>query len=65
MKRTGAMGVEGLGKKIKHEGPGGNYVYDFLDPEGNYLQCFCGMDQIGWDGKSRPKEQWNRFEVDD
>ena len=51
--------------KIKHEGPGMNYVVDFDDPEGNRVQFFCGMDQIGWDGKSRPKEQWHRFEVDD
>ena len=29
------------------------------------VQFFGGMDQIGWDGRSRPKEQWNRFEVDD
>lgn len=59
-----SKGVKG-GPKIKHEGPGSNYVYDFQDPEGNQLQFFCGMDQIGWDGKSRPKEQWNRFELDD
>lgn len=51
--------------KIKHEGPGGTYVYDFQDVEGNQLQFFCGMDQIGWDEKSPPKEQWNRFELDD
>ncbi|TAJ76361.1 VOC family protein [bacterium] len=57
-------GVKG-GPKIKHEGPGGNYVYDFQDPEGNQLQFFCGMDQVGWDDRSRPKEQWNRFELDD
>ena len=57
-------GVKVLGK-VKHEGPGMNYVVDFEDPEGNRVQFFCGMDQIGWDGRSRPKEQWNRFEVDD
>lgn len=57
-------GVKGHAK-IKHEGPGNNYVYDFEDPEGNHLQFFCGMDQIGWDEKSRPKEQWKRFELDD
>ena len=51
--------------KVKHEGPGMNYVVDFDDPEGNRVQFFCGMDQIGWDGRSRPQEQWNRFEVDD
>ena len=51
--------------KIKHEGPGNDYTFDFDDPEGNRLQFFCDMDRIGWDGKSRPKEQWKRFEVDD
>ena len=51
--------------RIKHEGPGGNYTFDLLDPEGNHLQFFSDMDQIGWDEKSRPKEQWKRFEVDE
>ena len=50
---------------IKHEGPGNDYTFDFDDPEGNRLQFFCEMDQIGWDGKSRPKEQWKRFTVED
>jgi catechol-2,3-dioxygenase len=59
-----AQGVP-LHGKIKHEGPGMNYVLDFEDPEGNRVQFFSDMDQIGWDGKSRPKEQWNRFEVGD
>ncbi len=50
---------------VKHEGPGNDYTFDFDDPEGNRLQFFCEMDQIGWDGKSRPKEQWKRFTVED
>jgi catechol 2,3-dioxygenase len=50
---------------IKHEGPGSDYTFDFDDPEGNRLQFYCDMDQIGWDGKSRPKEQWKRFTVED
>jgi catechol-2,3-dioxygenase len=50
---------------IKHEGPGSDYTFDFDDPEGNRLQFFSDMDQIGWDGKSRPKEQWKRFNVED
>jgi len=40
-------------------------TFDFDDPEGNRLQFFSDMDRIGWDGKSRPKEQWKRFEVED
>ena len=59
-----AQGVRVLGKD-KHEGPGGNHTFDFEDPEGNRIQFFSDMDQIGWDGKSRPKEQWKRFEIDD
>jgi len=50
--------------KIKHEGPGSDYTFDFDDPEGNRLQFFSDMDQIGWDGQSRPSSQWKRFEVD-
>ena len=50
---------------IKHEGPGNDYTFDFDDPEGNRLQFFCEMDQIGWDGKSRSKDQWKRFTVED
>src|SRR5207253_9486048 len=50
---------------IKHEGPGNDYTFDFDDPEGNRLQFFSDMDRIGWDGKSRPKGEWKRFEVDD
>ena len=59
-----AKGARVLGP-IKHEGPGGNYTFDFDDPEGNRLQFFSDMDQIGWDGKSRPPEQWRRFTVED
>ncbi len=58
-----SKGVKG-DPKLRHEGAGGNYVYNFEDPEGNHLQFYCGMDQIGWDGRSRPKEEWERFEVD-
>ena len=50
---------------IKHEGPGSDYTFDFDDPEGNRLQFFSDMDKIGWDGKSRPMDQWNRFDVED
>ena len=50
---------------IKHEGPGSDYTFDFDDPEGNRLQFYSDMDQIGWDGKSRPKDQWKRFTVED
>jgi len=59
-----SQGVNVRGK-IKHEGPGNDYTFDFDDPEGNRLQFFSDMDRIGWDGKSRPKGEWKRFEVED
>src|SRR2546421_1119877 len=59
-----SQGVNVRGK-IKHEGPGNDYTFDFDDPEGNRLQFFSDMDRIGWDGKSRPKGEWKRFDVDD
>src|SRR5437867_978900 len=51
--------------KIKHEGPGNDYTFDFDDPEGNRLQFFSDMDRIVWDGKRRPKAPGKRSEVDD
>ncbi len=57
-------GVKVLGP-IRQRGPGSDKTLDLLDPEGNTVQLFCEMDQIGWDGTSRPKEQWNRREIPD
>lgn len=58
-----AQGV--TASKIQHEGPGMNYVINVKDPDGNEFQFFSDMDQIGWDGKSRPESEWNRFTVED
>jgi hypothetical protein len=63
--RAYLLGAGVKASAIKHEGAGNDYTFDFDDPEGNRLQFFCEMDQIGWDGKSRPKEQWKRFTVED
>jgi len=57
-----------LEQKLPLTGTSDHFVSQALyfdDPEGNRLQFFSDMDRIGWDGKSRPKEQWKRFEVDD
>lgn len=58
-----AHGVKIKGDSIQHEGPGNNFVIDFDDPDGNNLQFFSGMDVIGWDGRSRPQSEWNRYQV--
>ena len=55
--------LEANGVKITFEGrkgPGSNPGIEFLDPDGFQVELYAGMDQIGWDGHSRPPEQWNR-----
>ncbi|GAA2816965.1 VOC family protein [Kribbella solani] len=42
------------------KGPGCNPGLEFLDPDGYDVELYTGMDQIGWDGKARPAEQWRR-----
>lgn len=51
------------GVKIIYEGrrgPGCNPGVEFVDPDGFNIELYASMDQIGWDGKSRPAEQWKR-----
>lgn len=51
------------GVKIVFEGrrgPGCNPGVEFVDPDGYQLELYASMDQIGWEGKSRPPEQWRR-----
>lgn len=36
--------------------PGIDYAAHVLDPEGHCIQLYYYMEQIGWDGKPRPKE---------
>ncbi len=36
--------------------PGIDYAAHVLDPDGHCLQLYYYMEQIGWDGKPRPKE---------
>jgi len=49
---------------LRQRGPGSDLTIDFLDPDGNNIQLFCGMDQIGWDDVSKPKETWVRREIE-
>jgi catechol 2,3-dioxygenase-like lactoylglutathione lyase family enzyme len=36
-----------------------DYAAHVLDPDGHCLQLYCAMEQIGWDGKPKPKELRN------
>ena len=42
------------------KGPGCNLGIEFLDPDGYKIELYASMDQIGWDNKSRPSDQWRR-----
>lgn len=53
-----AQGIEVIGPQQR--GPGMDKTIDFPDPDGNTIQFYCDMDQIGWDDNSRPPEHWQR-----
>src|SRR5258706_1051612 len=36
--------------------PGIEYAADVFDPDGHCVQLYCAMEQVGWDGKVKPKE---------
>lgn len=52
------LGIEVVGPQQR--GPGMDKTIDFRDPDGNTIQFYCDMDQIGWDDCSRPPEHWQR-----
>lgn len=60
LKERGVKIVSGL----RQRGPGDDKTIDFLDPDGNNIQLYCEMDQIGWDNLSRPKEMWVRRDLE-
>ena len=41
-------------------GAGCNPGVEFRDPDGFNIELYTSMDQIGWDDKSRPADQWIR-----
>lgn len=59
LKEKGITIVSGL----RQRGPGNDKTIDFLDPDGNNIQLYCEMDQIGWDNVSKPNEEWVRKEL--
>ena len=49
--------------KIVYEGrrrAGCQVSVEFLDPDGHHLEFYWGVDQIGYDGRSRPAEEWRQ-----
>src|SRR3954464_4996677 len=42
------------------KGSGANPGVEFSDPDGYTIELYSHMEQIGWNGRSRPKEFWRR-----
>ena len=45
------------------KGAGGNMALHFCDPDGYEFELYCGMDQIGPDGRLRPQDQFHRVQT--
>jgi catechol 2,3-dioxygenase-like lactoylglutathione lyase family enzyme len=39
--------------------PGIDHAAHVFDPDGHCIQLYCAMEQVGWDGKAKPKELRN------
>lgn len=51
------------GTKIVYEGrrrAGCQVAVEFLDPDGHHLELYWSVDQIGFDGRSRPQAEWRQ-----
>lgn len=44
--------------RVGRDMPGSNWHTYFLDPEGHNNELFYGMEQIGWDGLTKPKPMY-------
>jgi catechol 2,3-dioxygenase-like lactoylglutathione lyase family enzyme len=40
--------------------PGSNWHCYFHDPDGHTVELYYGMEQIGWDGRSKPRAMYDR-----
>jgi catechol 2,3-dioxygenase-like lactoylglutathione lyase family enzyme len=59
---NGSEWIWGRGERLLRSGrdmPGSNWHTYLFDPEGHINELFYGMEQIGWDGLSKPREMWS------
>lgn len=57
LRERGARVIESIPPELY---PGMDYVAHVLDPDGHCLQLYYYMEQIGWDGRPRPREARRR-----
>ena len=58
----GAAWIWGQGERIMRSGrdmPGSNWHTYLFDPQNHVNELFYGMEQIGWDGLSKPRDMWS------
>ena len=51
------------GVKIVYQGrrrAGCQVSVEFLDPDGHHLELYWGVDQVGYDGRTRPADEWRQ-----
>jgi catechol 2,3-dioxygenase-like lactoylglutathione lyase family enzyme len=47
--------------RIGRDVPGSNWAVYFIDPDGHTVELFYGMEQIGWDQRSKPVAEFKRL----
>lgn len=48
--------------RVGRDMPGSNWHCYFVDPDGHVNELYYGIEQIGWDGLSKPKAMYGRYE---
>jgi catechol 2,3-dioxygenase-like lactoylglutathione lyase family enzyme len=59
---NGSEWIWGRGERLLRSGrdmPGSNWHTYLFDPEGHINELFYGMEQVGWEGRSKPSEMWS------
>lgn len=47
-------------RRVGRDAPGSNWHAYAYDPDGYINEIFYGMEQVGWDGRSKPKSMYDR-----
>lgn len=58
-----AAHLEAAGVRMSRSGrdtPGSNWHTYFFDPDGHTVELYYGIEQVGWDGRSKPKAMYGR-----
>jgi len=51
-------------RSMRHGGPGCQIRIYFWDPEDNLIELYWALDQVGWDGRSRPWPPMEEIDIE-